>query len=246
MVEQGFNICIIARSEEKIAQRLEEITKEFPKVRTFSVVADFDKIHTIEDYKTQIGDQLRFLDIAMLFLNAGVSHVGAFADITNQEVQEMVSVNALQPIYCAKVLLPIMLKRANRGQRSAIVVTSSGLGGRPVAGTITYSAAKAFSSFLAQGLSYELEEQNVDVLSWECGPTQTKMMRGRKGAKLLSPEAAVKGMLRDLGKERLTYGVLKNDRSSSLFMAMPSGFINRMMFKAMKGARERRIKEGLQ
>ena len=36
------------------------------------VVADFDKLETIDDYQTTIGDKLKEIDIAMLFLNAGV------------------------------------------------------------------------------------------------------------------------------------------------------------------------------
>jgi short-subunit dehydrogenase len=50
-----------------------------------------------------------------------------------------------------------------RSKRSAIVVTSSVFGQRPVGGaSIVYSATKSLASFLAVGLSYELEAK-IDV-----------------------------------------------------------------------------------
>ena len=57
-----------------------------------------------------------------------------------------------------------------REKRSAIVVTSSGLGKIPVAGTTVYAATKAFVSSFAQGLRYEVEDK-IDVIDWAAGET---------------------------------------------------------------------------
>jgi len=70
-----------------------------------------------------------------------------------------------------------------RKEKSAIVVTSSGLGSRPIAGCVTYSAAKACSSFLAQALNYELQNK-IDVMSWEAGPAGTKMFPEERRPKM--------------------------------------------------------------
>ena len=56
------------------------------------------------------------------------------------------AVNALQPIYTAKVLVKQLLAR---DKLSAIVITSSGLGAQPVAGILDYSCTKTFVNFLA-------------------------------------------------------------------------------------------------
>ncbi len=72
------------------------------------------------------------------------------------------AVNALHPIYLSKVLLKQLLSRK---QRSGIIVVSSGLGSMPVPGILTYSCAKAFSSYLAEGLNYELKDK-IDVISF--------------------------------------------------------------------------------
>ena len=55
-----------------------------------------------------------------------------------------------------------------REKRSAVVITGSTLGVRPVPGAIVYSSTKSFANFLAQGLNYELKDK-IDVLSFECG-----------------------------------------------------------------------------
>ena len=139
------------------------------------------------------------------------------------------TINALHPMYTAKVMVSQM---AARKERSAIVVTSSGLGGRPVAGCVTYSSAKACSSYMAQALSYELQT-NIDVMSWEAGSAGTKMFPAEKRAKMHPVGPAVDGMLRDLGRERLSYGSYKHDKMASIFMSVPSGILQTFMFKAM-------------
>jgi short-subunit dehydrogenase len=51
LAESGFNICVVARNKEKIEGRLKEIWKVNKKIRTMSVVADFEKMETMEDYR---------------------------------------------------------------------------------------------------------------------------------------------------------------------------------------------------
>ena len=111
----------------------------------------------------------------------------------------MCSINALQPIYTAKVLLDQMLAR---GKLSALVVTSSGLGSIPCCGVLPYSCAKTFSDFLARGLNFELKGK-VDCLSWQCGEVKTNLNKSGRGT---TTDIAVKGMLKDLGKEDMSYG----------------------------------------
>jgi len=50
------------------------------------VVADFSTLATIQDYKEVVGEAVRDLDIAMLFLNAGWASIGPFAEISHKDV----------------------------------------------------------------------------------------------------------------------------------------------------------------
>lgn len=84
-------------------ERLKEL--DMYKVKTHLVVFDFSQNVTIEDYQLKIGKGLQNLDIAMLFLNAGQFSPGNFVDLPNNVVESTVAVNALHPIYTAKVLV---------------------------------------------------------------------------------------------------------------------------------------------
>ena len=50
MAKQGYNICIVGRNPEKIAEKQKTLEAEFSR-ETRSVVADFSKMFTIEEYK---------------------------------------------------------------------------------------------------------------------------------------------------------------------------------------------------
>lgn len=149
----------------------------------------------------------------MLLLNAGWAVMAPFNDLTPQEVEQTVTINALHPIYLIKALLPKLLARE---KRSAILITSSGLGSLPVPGIMTYSAAKSFSSFLGEALHIELKDK-VDVISFQCGEVHTKLLgSSRKGFSVISTERATGGSLRDLGSRSVTHGAFAHE--VSMFM----------------------------
>lgn len=58
LAKEGFNICIVSRSESKINEKIEEIRKECrdgdSSFKTLCVVADFWKLRTIEEYRKVI------------------------------------------------------------------------------------------------------------------------------------------------------------------------------------------------
>lgn len=92
MAHLGFNICIISRTESKIKEKLESICKQceewgIKKPQTASIVFDFAENTTIDDYEIKIGQQLKFLDISMLFLNAGYAQVGPFDLLPPSEIE---------------------------------------------------------------------------------------------------------------------------------------------------------------
>ena len=99
-------------------------------------------------------------------------------------------------------------KLLKRPKRSAMIVTSS------VADTIacpclaTYSATKAFASYIAQGLSFELRDQ-IDVFAYCPGFVSTKLlMRGEENATPWTPSAssAASACFRDIGYGPKTNG----------------------------------------
>ena len=108
LAQQGFNICIIARTEEKMKEKLKGIeafaTSKGKKIKTRYVVADLAKATKYEEY-AKTAEKIRDIDVAMLFLNAGWACMGPFKDLTPQEIEETVTINALHPVYLCKALL---------------------------------------------------------------------------------------------------------------------------------------------
>jgi 17beta-estradiol 17-dehydrogenase / very-long-chain 3-oxoacyl-CoA reductase len=76
MAKQGFNICIVGRNQVKMREKLAEILKHSPEgkhLKTKSIIADFSQLKRIDEYQAVIGNKLANIDIAMLFLNAGLT-----------------------------------------------------------------------------------------------------------------------------------------------------------------------------
>jgi len=111
----------------------------------------------------------------------------------------------MHPVYLSKVLLAPMLAR---DKKSAIVITSSACSVVPLPGCATYSAAKSCAGFLGVALSYELEGR-IDVLSADLAEVSTKDLMAKPGGRIATTEEAVNGMLRDLGRERRTFGCFR-------------------------------------
>lgn len=59
LAKEGFNICIIARNEEKMQNCLRDITDVYPNIETKYIVADFGKLSKAADYREKIGDLLK-------------------------------------------------------------------------------------------------------------------------------------------------------------------------------------------
>ena len=78
MAERGFNIVMIARNQQKLNEASAKVTARFPRVKVVTISADLSKMHSIQEYKEKIVHKLKDLDIAMLFLNAGVAQMGKF------------------------------------------------------------------------------------------------------------------------------------------------------------------------
>ena len=69
---------MIARNEEKMKKRLDEIRERTQgNVKLMHVVADFSVMTTVEDYTATLAP-LKDIDIAMLYANAGLMDTGPF------------------------------------------------------------------------------------------------------------------------------------------------------------------------
>ena len=180
LAREGFNICVISRTESKINQKLEEIRKECrdgdSTFETLCVVADFSKMHTIEDYEQTIGSKLKDHSIGMLVLNAGYVQNGPFDMLYNSEVEMHFTLNVLHVVYTTKVLLPQLLERFEKtGKKSGLAIVSSIMATLPISGVSSYCCSKICVTYFGRAMAGELDGK-VDVIAYEPGGVATKLI----------------------------------------------------------------------
>ena len=71
---------MIARNEAKMKEKCAEIQKSHPSIKVMYIVADFEKLSSIQQYEETIARPLKEIDIGALFCNAGIVNRGNFID----------------------------------------------------------------------------------------------------------------------------------------------------------------------
>lgn len=195
------------------------------KTETKALVIDFSKVHSIDEYRELITKHCNGLDIAMAFLNAGIVVEGPIDLVTDSDLQDVYTTNGLHVVYMTKVLLEDM---QNRKQRSAIVVTSSGLARVAVPGIMSYCSTKVLVSRFCESIAQEV---NVDVMAWEAGGIITKM--NDKPMSLTAP-TAVKACFSKIGYETRTRGHWWHEVQSLMFSLVYMPLFGRMIADSMR------------
>ena len=241
LAAQGFNVCIVARNAKKIDEKLAEIKAKYPSVETKSIIADFTKLFTIEEYKTNIADHCQDMDVAIFALNAGITRIGFYDGIPDMDVQDNVMCNALHPCYLAKAITPMMTGRMDKKkQKSAMIFVSSMAQDVPAPGNLTYSAAKIFCSYIAEGLSYEFEGK-VDVINYMPAVVKTNIFKpedmetSHNDPSAITATEAVSSIFRDLGIDAMTYGDIKHRNLHYMMGGMSKNTMMKMANDGMRG-----------
>lgn len=162
MAQEGMNVVVTGRHEEKIAKKRAQLEKDFG-VATRGLVIDFGEDHVLDKVQTVVQD----LEVGFFVYNVGLASMALFPD---RDIEfEMYRLNAN-----TKSMLALSLyfsKGMKERGRGAIVLLSSsgGVVGNPY--IQTYSATKAYALTLAEGLWGELSDEGIDVLAILPGST---------------------------------------------------------------------------
>ena len=105
LAKEGFNICIISRTEEKINNCLKDISATSPNIQTKCIVADFGKLTKMSEYREIIQEPLKDLDIGVLVLNAGYFPTPIFEMQPDEYTENIVNINTLHVTYTLKALI---------------------------------------------------------------------------------------------------------------------------------------------
>ena len=110
--------------------------------------------------------------VDVLVNNAAVEVIGHVADLTADELEQVVALNLLAPAELCRQVLPGMLQR----RHGHLVNISSLSGVATFPGLAAYGATKAGLTHLTSGLRADLRGEPVGTLAVELGPVTSEMM----------------------------------------------------------------------
>lgn len=110
--------------------------------------------------------------VDVLVNNAGTETAAHLADLTADDLEQLVALNLLAPAELCRQVLPGMLARG----RGHLVNVSSLAGVGTFPGLAAYGATKAGLTHLTSGLRADLRDGPVGTLAVEIGPVTSQMM----------------------------------------------------------------------
>lgn len=176
LVQEGAKVVFSARNKDAVAAAAAELG---PQAR--GVVSDTGKLDDIDALVQAAKGTLGEVDL--LFVNAGIAKFLPLGDVTEAFFDETVGINTRGAFFTVQKFAPVMRKGG------AVVLNTSVVDEKGMAGTSVYAASKAALRSLARTLSTELMSQGIRVNAVSPGPIVTPIF-GKMGL----PQTAVDGM----------------------------------------------------
>jgi short-subunit dehydrogenase len=164
--QAGINTVLVARQEQLLQQVAQRVrTETGVEVRTLPL--DLTRVDMLEYLRSVTDD----VEIGLVVYNAGAIH-GSGGPFLDAPLESALKVVQLNPIGQTTVAHHFGRKMVARGHGGIVLMGSlaGNAGGMYVVG---YSASKAFTQVLAEGLWIELKPKGVDVLCHVIGATDT-------------------------------------------------------------------------
>ena len=191
----GFNVLMIARSEDKLKEMKTQLTSTAPKgTRIEYLVQDLGK----KDILT--AELIKFVsanEISILVNNAGVNteFPKMFIENSKDEVESIIGVNCRATTMLTHAILPTMVHR-----RNGVVINVSSLFGSLSGPLVSvYSGTKNYIDAFTLSLSEELRGSGVSIFCSLPGFVVSNMSKLRKTSlTVISPQACVETILRQV------------------------------------------------
>src|SRR6478609_3963606 len=181
LASKGYNLLLIARSE----NLLQEVSEEIKKKHSVSVdyfPADLGKSDSALKIKTWCQD--KNYSVSILVNNAGYALWGNFEKLSLQDQTDMMTLNMQAVVNLSYEMLPILRKE----KQAYILNVSSTTAYQGIPTLSVYAASKVFVLLFTRGLRQELIDTNVSVSCLSPGTTKSEFM-DRAGMEALKPMA---------------------------------------------------------
>ena len=215
LARAGAHVSIAARGQSRLDEVLAELNDIGDGVK-HAIALDVSDRDAVERAAAEVIDTLGGIDIVIA--NAGITHPGYFADLSEDIFRSMMDVNYFGTVNVARAFLPAMTAQ----QSGHICAVSSTLGFLGCFGYTAYAASKFAITGFAECLRQEVLTRGIAVSvvyppdtdtpqyhgENEIKPPETKMLSENAG--LLKPDAVADEILRGIsrGKKHITPGTM--------------------------------------
>jgi len=205
--KKGYNLLLISRSEEKLANTKELITSKARNCKNIkTLAADFSSLDIYERIEAEVA---KLENVDVLVNNVGLSYATpeylTQLSVTNGPgmSSKLINVNIMS---CTR-MIEIVLPRMETQRRGVIINLSSLSAAYPTPLLAVYGAAKTYVDFFSRALQVEYASKGIIIQSVLPSYVATKMAKIRKATLLApTPSSYAKGALATVGLEGRTYG----------------------------------------
>jgi NAD(P)-dependent dehydrogenase (short-subunit alcohol dehydrogenase family) len=198
--ERGYAVLVTGRNPETLAAAKRTLPEDVVVFR-----ADASSIPDAEAVAAELRERFGKLDLA--FFNAGVGRPIPFNDLDEQTYDQTFDINIKGQVFGLQKILPLL------GEGSSVVLTSSVVADRGLAGLSVYAATKGAQLALVRSLAVEFAPRGIRVNAVSPGPINTPIMD-----KFDMPTEALDGMKKTLS-EKVPLGRLGSDEEVAHMVA---------------------------
>jgi len=161
LARKGMNVLLIGRSADKLAAVKDECSAQHSKVAIKTEVIDFAKFSQAD--ASRVAEMLGKLEVGVLVNNVGISYAFPqwFHELTDEEVDSIMTVNMQSVVWMTRAVLPQMLTR----KRGAVINMSSASARPPNPLLAVYSSTKGFVENFTKSLAIEYKSKGI---SFQC------------------------------------------------------------------------------
>ena len=166
LAQRGAKVVLAARRKDRLDELADRIERAGG--TALAIRCDVTDREQLASLPTVVKEAFGPCDV--LVNNAGVPGGGTFANLSYQQIEDIVDVNVLGVMYGTRAFLPGMLKR-HHGH----IVNVASLAGRfATPGAAVYGASKHAVVAFSESLFYEVEDQGVLVTAVNPGFVKTE------------------------------------------------------------------------
>lgn len=171
--EEGSNLILIARRQERLQEIAQSIQSEF-KVEVLYSSLDVRNYDAIKQFYDNLTENWKNIDI--LINNAGKAlGLNKFHEGLLEDWEEMIDTNIKGLLYCSRIIIPDMVNR-----NSGHIINIGSLAGHEVypAGNV-YCGTKSFVRAVSKGMIIDLNGTNIRVTNIDPGLVETEFSEVR-------------------------------------------------------------------